>query len=470
MLGLLDHPEGEGGRFLDALAIVILAAGKGTRMKSDLVKVLHPLAGLPMLSYTLDLARNLTPQRLILVVGYQADLLREKFRADDLIFALQEEQLGTGHAVRAAEPALQGFRGNVLILSGDVPLLTGGTVQRFLRSHEERQAVLSVMTVQRNDPRGFGRVFRKEDGTLLRITEDRDLKAGEEEIREINTGIYCGDAGFLFSALARVTPQNAQKEYYLTDIVLGASLEEGKAFPFLVEDPEEVMGINTRVELAKAEQCLRRKIAEQHMLEGVTLIDPSAAYIDREARIGRDTTIYPNCHLLGKTSLGRGCVIEPGCKIANSQLGDHVKVKASSVISECRIEDHVEVGPFAHLRPETLLREGSRIGNFVEVKKSVIGRGTKANHLTYLGDAILGEKVNVGAGTITCNYDGKKKHPTVIEDGVFIGSNTALVAPIKISRASMIGAGSTITKEVPPDTLAVARGKQVHYPKRSRPQ
>jgi bifunctional UDP-N-acetylglucosamine pyrophosphorylase/glucosamine-1-phosphate N-acetyltransferase len=460
----------KGGSFLNALGIVILAAGKGTRMKSDLVKVLHPLAGLPLLSYPLNLARSLDPQRLVLVVGYQADLLREKFNADDLIFALQEEQLGTGHAVLAAKQALQGFAGNVLILSGDVPLLTEGTVQRFLRTHQDGQTVLSVMTVERDNPRGFGRVFRKADGTLLRITEDRDLKPGEEKIREINTGIYCADAGFLFSALAQVAPQNAQKEYYLTDIVARAGLEGKRAFPFMVGDPEEVMGINTRVELAKAEQCMRKKIAEQHMLEGVTLIDPAATYIDREVKIGRDTTIYPSCHLLGKTSLGRDCVIEPGCKIANSQVGDRVTIKASSVISECRIESHVEVGPFAHLRPETLLREGSRVGNFVEVKKSVIGRGTKANHLTYIGDAILGEKVNVGAGTITCNYDGKRKHPTVVEDGVFIGSNTALVAPVKVSRNSIIGAGSTITKEVPEDTLAVARGKQVHYPKRSKPK
>jgi bifunctional UDP-N-acetylglucosamine pyrophosphorylase/glucosamine-1-phosphate N-acetyltransferase len=228
------------------------------------------------------------------------------------------------------------------------------------------------------------------------------------------------------------------------------------------------MGINTRVDLARASQGMRRKIAERHMLEGVTLIDPETAYIDREVKIGRDTVIHPNCHLLGNTSLGVGCSIEPGCKIANTQVGNRVIIKASSVISECRIEDHVEVGPFAHLRPETLLREGSRIGNFVEVKKSVIGRGTKANHLTYIGDATLGEKINVGAGTITCNYDGRKKHPTVIEDGVFIGSNTALVAPIKIERNAIIGAGSTITKQVPPDTLAVARGKQVHYRKRAK--
>jgi bifunctional UDP-N-acetylglucosamine pyrophosphorylase/glucosamine-1-phosphate N-acetyltransferase len=453
---------------LSELAVVILAAGKGTRMKSDLVKVLHPIAGSPMLSYSLDLARSLKPSRLVVVVGFQAELVQEKCKAEDVAFAIQKEQLGTGHAVQTAQPALQGFRGTVLILSGDVPLLTVETTKDFLQAHQDRQATLSVMTVELENPRGYGRVFRHADGSLLRITEDKDLKSGEEDVREINTGIYCVDADFLFSALAQVTPQNAQKEYYLTDIVARASAEKKRVFPFLAQDSLEVMGINTRVELARASQGMRRKIAERHMLEGVTLIDPETAYIDREVKIGRDTVIHPNCHLLGKTSLGVGCSIEPGCKISNTQVGNRVTIKTSSVISECRIEDRVEVGPFAHLRPETLLREGSRIGNFVEVKKSVIGRGTKANHLTYIGDATLGEKINVGAGTITCNYDGQKKHPTVIEDGVFIGSNTALVAPVRIERNSVIGAGSTITKQVPPDTLAVARGKQVHYRKRAK--
>ena len=448
------------------LAVLILAAGKGTRMKSDLVKVLHPVAGSPMLSYSLDLSRSLKPSRLIVVVGFQADLVQERFKAEGISFAIQKEQLGTGHAVLAARPVLQHFHGMVLILSGDVPLLTEKTIKSFLQSHQERQVTLSVMTVELENPRGYGRVFRNADGSLLRITEDKDLTAEEEKVREINTGIYCVDADFLFSALCHVTPQNAQKEYYLTDIVARASSEKKKVFPFLVEDSLEVMGINTRVELAKANQSMRRKIAEQHMLEGVTLIDPEATYIDREVKIGRDTVIYPNCYLMGKTSLGKSCIIEPGCKISNTQVGNQVTIKVSSVISESWIEDHVEVGPFAHLRPETLLREGSKIGNFVEVKKSVIGKGTKANHLTYIGDATLGEKINVGAGTITCNYDGKKKHATVIEDGVFIGSNTSLVAPIKVSRNSIIGAGSTITKEVPADTLAVARGKQVHYRRR----
>jgi bifunctional UDP-N-acetylglucosamine pyrophosphorylase/glucosamine-1-phosphate N-acetyltransferase len=458
----------EGKEGLSELVVVILAAGKGTRMKSDLVKVLHPVAGSPMLSYPLDLSRTLKPSRLIVVVGFQADLVQEKFKADDVTFALQKEQLGTGHAVLATRSALHGFHGDVLILSGDVPLLTPETVGKFLKSHRDLQAALSVMTLELENPKGYGRVFRNADGSLLRITEDKDLKPGQEKVWEINAGIYCVDADFLFSALSRVTPQNAQKEYYLTDIIAQAGAEKKKAFPFLVEDSLEVMGINTRVELAKANQVMKKKVAEQLMLEGVTLIDPDTTYIERDVKIGRDSVIYPNCYLLGKTSLGIACLVESGCKLTNTQAGNQVTIKVSSVITESILEDHVEVGPFAHLRPQNVLREGSKIGNFVEVKKSVIGKGTKANHLSYIGDATLGEKINVGAGTITCNYDGKKKHATVIEDGVFIGSNTSLVAPIKVSRNSVIGAGSTITKEVPPDTLAVARGKQVHYRRRSK--
>ena len=452
---------------MTSLAIVVLAAGKGRRMKSDLVKVLHPLSGTPMLSFTMELARSLRPNRLLVVVGCQRDLVKQQFSAADVIFVDQEEQLGTGHAVSAASQALKGFQGTVLILCADVPLLTEGTVRKFLQSHEESQATLSVLTTKLENPRGYGRVFRGGNGQLLRIVEDKDLQAGEETIREINTGIYCVEAGFLFSALSSLTDQNAQREYYLTEIVEKASSQGKKAMAYVAEDPFEVMGINTRLDLDKANQYLRQKIAERHMLQGVTLMDPQTTYIDRQVEIGKDTMIYPNCYLLGKTSLGESCVVEPGCKLTNTRVGNFVTIKASSVISESVIEDRVEVGPFAHLRPQTILREGSRIGNFVEVKKSVIGTGTKANHLSYIGDATLGKKVNVGAGTITCNYDGHKKHPTIIEDGVFVGSNTELVAPIKIGRNAVIGAGSTITKEVPPETLALSRAKQVNYKKRA---
>jgi bifunctional UDP-N-acetylglucosamine pyrophosphorylase/glucosamine-1-phosphate N-acetyltransferase len=335
-----------------------------------------------------------------------------------------------------------------------------------LQSHGDCRATLSVLTASPENPRGYGRIIRGEAGELLRIVEDKDLQAGEDKIREVNTGIYCVEAEVLFSALLSLSTQNAQGEYYLTDIVGKASTQGKKAYAFLAEDSGEVMGINTRLDLARANQILWQRIAKRHMLAGVTLMDPQTAYIDRDVEIGKDTVIYPNCYLLGKTSMGEGCVVEPGCKLMDARVGNFATIKAFSVITESVLEDRVSVGPFSHLRPETVLREGSKIGNFVEVKKSVIGRGTKANHLSYLGDATLGQKVNVGAGTITCNYDGRKKHPTIIEDEVFIGSNTELVAPIKIGRGAIIGAGSTITKEVPPDTLAVSRAKQVHYKKR----
>ena len=453
---------------MKSLAVIILAAGKGTRMKSDLVKVLHPVAGRPMLAFTLDLARSLRPDRLVVVVGSQRNLVREKFVAEDLIFVDQEKQLGTGHAVLTAKPALRNFQGTDLILCADVPLLSEETIKKFIKSHEKGLYTLSVLTTCLENPTGYGRIFRGEKGQLLRIVEQKDLLAEEESIREINTGIYCVEAKFLISALMGLSNRNAQKEYYLTDIVATANSQGKKAAAFLTKGPREVMGINTRLDLAKANQFLRCKIAERHMLAGVTLIDPRTTYIDHQAEIGRDTVIYPNCHLLGKTSLGKNCLIEPGCKITDTQAGNFVIIKASSVVSESILEDRVEVGPLAHLRSQTLLREGSRIGNFVEVKKSVIGKGTQANHLTYLGDATVGEKVNIGAGTVTCNYDGRKKHPTLIEDGVFVGSNTELVAPIKIGRKAIIGAGSTITKDVPPDHLALSRARQVIYKRTSR--
>jgi bifunctional UDP-N-acetylglucosamine pyrophosphorylase/glucosamine-1-phosphate N-acetyltransferase len=453
---------------MNPLAIIILAAGKGTRMKSAMVKVLHPLVGVPVLSYSLDLAREFSPQKLVVVAGFQGNAVREQFGAPDLTFVDQKEQLGTGHAVQTAVQALPGFQGTVLILCGDVPLLTRDTVQRLLRTHQEKKAAVTVLTTILENPGSYGRIFRREDGQLQKIVEDKDLKAGEEVTREINTGIYGVESDFLFSALLSLTDRNAQREYYLTDIVALANSRGERADGWVAENPAEVMGINTRADLAKAAQILRQKINERHLLDGVTLIDPATTYIDREVVIGRDTVVYPNCFLLGRTTLGEGCVVEPGCKIQDTRVGNEVTIKASSVMTESIIEDRVEVGPFAHLRPQTTLREKSKVGNFVEMKKSILGKGSKANHLSYIGDTTIGEKVNVGAGTITCNYDGKKKHPTIIEDEVFIGSNTALVAPIKIGRSAMIGAGSTITKEVPPDTLAVTRAKQIHYKKRSQ--
>jgi bifunctional UDP-N-acetylglucosamine pyrophosphorylase/glucosamine-1-phosphate N-acetyltransferase len=460
----------KGSRGMSSLAVIILAAGKGTRMKSATVKVLHPLAGVPMLTYAVDLARGLEPQKLVVVTGFQGDAVRRQFAAGDAVFADQKEQLGTGHAVQTAVQTLPGFQGTVLILCGDVPLLSRETALRLLQAHQGKKAAVTVLTTVLEEPQGYGRIFRREDGNLLKIVEDKDLNPGEEVIREINTGIYCVEADFLFSALLSLTDRNAQREYYLTDIVALANARGEKAGGYVAQNPFEVMGINTRSDLARAARYLRQRINEHHLLDGVTLIDPAATYIDREVLIGRDTIIYPNSFLLGRTTLGEGCVVEPGCKIQDTRVGKGVTIKAGSVITESVIEEGVEVGPFAHLRPQTTLLEKSKVGNFVELKKSVLGRGSKADHLSYIGDTTIGEKVHVGAGTITCNDDGRKKYPTVIEDEVFIGSNTALVAPIKIGRSARIGAGSTITKEVPPDTLAVTRAKQVHYRKRSQPK
>ncbi|RPJ42889.1 MAG: UDP-N-acetylglucosamine diphosphorylase/glucosamine-1-phosphate N-acetyltransferase, partial [Deltaproteobacteria bacterium] len=355
---------------MNSLAIIILAAGKGTRMKSAMAKVLHPLGGVPLLSYSLDLAREFNPQKLVVVAGFQGEAVREQFSAPDLTFVDQKEQLGTGHAVQTAVQALTGFQGTVLILCGDVPLLTRETVQRLLHAHQGKNTAVTVLTTILENPGSYGRVFRREDGQLLKIVEEKDLKAGEEDIREINTGIYGVESDFLFSALLSLTDRNAQREYYLTDIVALANSRGEKAGGYVAENPFEVMGINTRADLAKAAQYLRQKINERHLLDGVTLIDPATTYIDREVVIGRDTVIYPNCFLLGKTILGEGCVVEPGCKIQDTRMGKAVIIKASSVMTESILEDGVEVGPFAHLRPQTTLREKSKVGNFVEVKKS----------------------------------------------------------------------------------------------------
>jgi bifunctional UDP-N-acetylglucosamine pyrophosphorylase/glucosamine-1-phosphate N-acetyltransferase len=297
-------------------------------------------------------------------------------------------------------------------------------------------------------------------GVVQRIVEEKDASPPEMAIREVNAGIYCVDSPFLFEALRRVSTDNAQGEYYLTDIVAIANQQGKRAYGFAVEDPTEVMGINTRVDLAKADEILRNELLTQMMLDGVTIVDPKTTYIDKTVRVGRDTTIYPNCYLQGETIIGERCIVEPNSQITDSKISGDVVIKTSSVIAESTIEDGASIGPFARLRPGTVVKRNARIGNFVEVKKSVIGEGSKANHLTYLGDTTVGKGVNVGAGTITCNYDGKKKHPTVIEDDVFVGSNVELVAPVTVKKGSTIGAGSTITKDVPEDALAISRSKQ----------
>jgi bifunctional UDP-N-acetylglucosamine pyrophosphorylase / glucosamine-1-phosphate N-acetyltransferase len=446
---------------LEGIAAIILAAGKGTRMKSDLVKVLHPLLGVPMLTYTVDLAlHGIKAERTVVVIGHQADRIQQLYKDSPLQFAVQAKQLGTGHAVMQAVPFLEGFKGLVLILCGDVPLVKAETLHSLVDAFHTNRSILAVMTVRVENPYGYGRIVRHQDGSIERIVEEKDATERERKINEINTGIYCIDAAFLKEGLKEIGQENAQGEYYLTDLVEIAGRRGLQCSACIVSDPVEVMGINTRVDLATAGEKLRQERVKTLMLSGVTVLDPKTAYVDQTVDIGKDTVLYPNCFLEGKTKIGERCVVESNTKISDTVLGNDVTIRSNSVIAESRVEDGVVIGPFAHLRPLSEIKAKAKIGNFVEVKKSVVGKGTKANHLSYIGDSTLGENVNIGAGTITCNYDGFEKHQTIIGDRVFVGSNVELVAPVKVGNDASIGAGSTVTKDVPDGALAISRAKQ----------
>ncbi len=441
---------------------VVLAAGKGTRMKSDLVKVLHEVCGAPLLDWPVLAARNAGAERFVMVVGHQADRVKEHLAGDATVdFAIQEEQLGTGHAVSCARDLLEGFTGRVLILCGDVPLIRAETLKGMLAYHHERQATVTVMTTHLESPFGYGRVVKREGGRIVRIVEEKDATPDERHIHEINSGIYCVEADFLFDAVAGLSNDNAQGEYYLTDIITKAAALDLLAIAFPVSDPEEVMGVNDRQQLAAAGAVLRRRINESLMLAGITIVDPPSTYIDRDVCIGIDTIIHPNVHIIGKTVIGKGCIIEPSSLIRDCCIADRVTVKTGSVMTGSTIGEEAAIGPMAHLRPDTQLAAHVKIGNFVETKKIVMGEGSKASHLTYLGDATIGRDVNIGCGTITCNYDGVKKHRTVIGDGVFVGSDVQFVAPITVGSNSLIAAGTTVTQDIPPDSLALARIPQV---------
>ena len=446
---------------MEGIATVILAAGKGTRMKSDLVKVLHPLLGLPMLSYPIDLSLSgIKAEKTIVVVGYQADQIKERFKNPRIQFVLQNEQLGTGHAALQAIPFLKTFTGTVLILCGDVPLVKAETLHSFIDAYGKSNSILSVLTTVVEHPFGYGRIIRSSEGWLEKIVEEKDAPEEERSIREINTGIYCVKASFLIEGLREIGKDNAQGEYYLTDLVEIARKNTLRCSAHIVADPVEVMGINTRVDLAIANEVLKQEKLKELMLSGVTVLDPPNTYVERMVEVGRETTLYPNCYLHGMTKIGEHCIIEPNSKITDSQIGDEVTIRSNSVITESKIEGGAIIGPFAHLRPLSEIKAKAKIGNFVEVKKSIIGKGSKANHLTYIGDSTVGEMVNIGAGTITCNYDGFEKHQTIIGDRVFVGSNVELVAPVKVGNGSTIGAGSTITKDVPGGALAISRARQ----------
>jgi len=446
---------------LEGIATIILAAGKGTRMKSEVVKVLHPILGLPMLSYPVDLSINgIQAEKTIVVVGYQGDRIKEKFKNPQIQFVLQQEQLGTGHAALQAIPFLKTFTGTVLILCGDVPLVKADTLRSFIGAFSESNGILSVLTTVVEDPFGYGRILRSPEGWLEKIVEEKDAAEKERSIREINTGIYCVKVSFLIEGLGEIGKDNAQGEYYLTDLVEIAKKKGLRCSAHIVSDPVEVMGINTRVDLAIASEVLRQAKLRDLMLSGVTIVDPKTTYVDQTVEVGRDAILYPNCHLQGRTTIGDRCIIEPNSKVSDSTIGKDVTIRSNSVITESNIEEGASIGPFSHLRPLTEVKAKAKIGNFVEVKKSVIGRGSKANHLTYIGDSVVGEDVNIGAGTITCNYDGFEKHQTIIGNGVFVGSNVELVAPVKVGNGSSIGAGTTVTKDIPEGALAISRTRQ----------
>jgi len=448
---------------MDSVAAIILAAGKGTRMKSKLVKVMHPLAGAPLIQYPVTAAREAEASRIVAVVGHQAESVQTFFGdSADVAFALQAEQNGTGHAVACAAPLLKEFRGRVLILCGDVPLIRAATLRELLEEHARQGATVTVLTARVENPHGYGRIVKDASGKVVAIVEEKDADPGQRAINEINSGIYCVEGPFLFDAVSRLGSDNAQGEYYLTDIVRMAAGQGLVCASHPVSDAVEVMGINDRIQLAEAEAVLRMRINTSHMRDGVTIRDPATAYIDGGIAIGRDTVIHPNVHISGRTEIGCECVIEPSAIIRGCRIGDRVVVKAGSVLEDSVVHDAVSIGPMAHLRPGTVLMEKVKIGNFVETKKTVMGTGSKASHLTYLGDAEVGCDVNIGCGTITCNYDGVNKHRTVIEDNVFVGSDVQFVAPVTVGRNSLIAAGTTVTRDVPPDSLAIARTEQVN--------
>jgi bifunctional UDP-N-acetylglucosamine pyrophosphorylase / glucosamine-1-phosphate N-acetyltransferase len=442
--------------------IVILAAGKGTRMKSAVPKVLHQAAGLPLLERVLRTAESLDPASIVVIVGHQGEGLRNALRERrGLRFATQEPQLGTGHALLQAEEALTGQSGTVVLLSGDVPLLRPDTLVSLVRTHQERGAAATVLTAVVERPEGYGRIVR-EDGGIRAIVEHKDASPAERAIREINSGIYAFDLPPLFEALKQIGSANAQGEYYLPDLVRIYRQRGLRVETVVLDDPREILGVNSRKELAEVTAILNTARNEELMLSGVTMVDPASVFVGPDVTIGPDTIIHPGVYLEGRTQIGSGCEINSGVRIVNSRVDDGVVINNFCVVLDSTIARGARVGPFAHIRPHSTVGEDAHVGNFVELKKTAMGRGAKANHLAYLGDATIGDRVNVGAGTITCNYDGTAKHPTIIEEGAFIGSDTQLIAPVRVGKGAYVAAGSSITQDVPAGALAIARGKQVN--------
>jgi len=469
---------------MSGLGVVVMAAGRGTRMQSNQAKVLHRIAGRPMIRYALDLARRVAGHSVAVVVGHQADQVREVVESAltgqrdgvSVHIVEQKQQLGTGHAVLQTRPVFVSGKGKepaaYLILNGDTPLLQEATLQELLRVHRSSSATVTMLTAMLDDPGGYGRVVRRNAGgtqggapasaEVLKIVEHRDATPEERAIREINVGTYVVDGRFLFAALEKVEPHNAQGEYYLTDIVDMAVKQGRRVSALPLSDPDEGLGVNTRQQLAEAEGAIRQQIRGRWLEAGVTMVDPSSTWIEADVAIGKDTILHPNVTLEGRTVIGGDVTVYSGVRITDCVIGNRVEILDHCVLRESQIDDEAHIGPFVHLRPGVLVRRKAKVGNFVEMKKTELGEGAKANHLSYLGDATIGKGANIGAGTITCNYDGTNKHRTVIGDQVFVGSDTQLVAPVTIGAGTVIAAGTTVTQDVPSDSLVIARVPQIN--------
>ncbi len=441
------------------LSCVILAAGHGTRMKSALPKVLHTVCGISMLRAVVSTAKKLKPDRIVIVAGKHQERIKEAMKDEDLVFTVQKKARGTGHALQCARPALKGAKGTIVVLNGDSPLVRSDTIRKFLRLHRRDTNAVSVLSFEAANPDSYGRIVRDASGRVVGIVEQNDAAASQKEIREVNSGVYALQPDAL-RVLDGIRMNRSKGEYYLTDIVAAALRKRLRTAAYSIGAEDEFMGVNTRRELYEASRLMKKQIVDKWVDRGVFFLDTGSVFIHPDVSIGEETTLYPNVYLEGHTKIGRRSTIYPNVRIRNSEIGNDVVIMDSTVIEDSRVRDRASVGPFARLRPGSDIGCEARVGNFVELKKSVIGKASKASHLSYLGDAIIGKDVNIGAGTITCNYDGARKHVTEIADRVFIGSDTQLVAPVRIGRGAYVGAGSTITQDVPPLSLAISRTSQ----------
>lgn len=442
------------------ISAVVLAAGLGTRMKSSIPKVLHKILGKPMLQYVIDTINFIKPHKFIVVAGRNIEeIKREILSTDKIIFTRQTEPKGTGNAALKALPLLRGFKGTILITNGDTPLITKSTIMNFIELHKKRKNHVSVLSFESKEPSSYGRILRDEKGKVISMVEQRDASEEQKKIKEVNSGIYAIEDNAL-NLLKKIPLNKLKGEYYLTDIIEIARNKGFKTDAICIGLEEELTGVNTQEELNLAASTMRYRIIKKFLESGITFIDPDSTFISPNVQIKAGTVIYPNVMIEGTTTIGEGCTIFPNVRIIDSEIGNGAIIKDSTLIECSAVKSNAVIGPFAHIRPGSIICENAKIGNFVEVKKSIIGQGTKASHLSYLGDAKIGNDVNIGAGTITCNYDGKDKHITTIEDNVFIGSDTQLIAPVKVGKGAFIGAGSTITVNVPPDSLAISRVEQ----------